>query len=352
MRICGRHGIRFPCQQGKILTTSNPRIRRLAAPLTIASQPLPVVDFAKYLGIMVSGNGIAPKEHVQELEKRGWAAFSHACGCDMNRHGFPVRFALAMYKTFVRSTMEYGLALGMFTQDILKPLSKIQNAFIQHVLKTNATKSGAALLGLPAIYRHSCELSACFHARIETFDETTLTWHISQHFNTESVVGLSNTSLACLNHNLLWRTLVNGASVSAADRIQWGWDECTKLARHTHSIQLMKPNCLPDISFASSLPRCITNLLIGWCIGSLSAVNHTCPKGHQLSHSSTSSCASASSLLHLIDFQIPSEFRNVPLSVVDAIFPFSPRKRWTSSDPEVVFLSQVLKKVLEVCNEY
>ena len=130
---------------------------------------------------------------------------------------------------FVKSTFEYGLALGIFTQKDLKPLAAIQNTFITNVLAWWATNVGAALLGLPSIFRRSQELAACFMARLHCFDEDSLACCILDSCKSHPTEISPGSSLAALFRNSLWLNLDDSAVVPVETKRRWGQDECALL---------------------------------------------------------------------------------------------------------------------------
>ena len=220
------------------MVLTNHYIQNLELPLSLSSQPLPVAQHSVYLGIVISSLGVEWRLQVQCLAQKGWTAYSQACGCGMHHHGFPIRLSLPFYSSFVRSSMEYGLALGLWSSPILKPLLAIQNCFVNTVTAWHTLKVGVARLGLPSIPRHAQELSAMFLATILSRDNTVLAVHIACFAANNPI---PDSCITKLYQNELWCNLEDPTMVSSTEKGRWGADEHQKLASESKTIQLFNP---------------------------------------------------------------------------------------------------------------
>ena len=195
-----------------------------------------------------------------------------------------------MYKMFVQSTFEYGLALGMFSETELQPLQKIQNAFLSNMLHWKAPNVGAAMFGLSSVVQRSQELSAQFRSRINQMDESTLAYHVWKYAQSQPVPG---SCFAQLQQNPKWQALPEDTVISAKIFKDWGCQECKKWSQAATSIFLLKPNQCVDISGMSILPQHITTVFLVWRMGVLTAGHFFCPEGHCLSCHLVMECISA-----------------------------------------------------------
>ena len=140
----------------------------------------------------------------------------------------------------------------------------------------------------------------------------------------------------------LWHNLEDPAAVSTKTRKQWGRDERALLRQSSNAMKFLSPNRKPDVSVISILPRPVTNALIAWRVGALTASSQICPSRHHLTRCHVSECVQASQRIQDLDLCIPLELPDQDNSVIDFIFQLSPKKKWTISDAEVLVLIQIL----------
>lgn len=88
---------------------------------------LPKAKSFCYLGVEMNVNGIDPKAHVSNICKKAAAAIPFFRSVGMNGRGFSVKSKIGMYKSFIRSRIEYGLSILNLTKESLNELQKVQN---------------------------------------------------------------------------------------------------------------------------------------------------------------------------------------------------------------------------------
>lgn len=140
--------------------TSAPRIYKLY------DTPLPHLPSFRYLGVPISRFGkINIPELIAHNRQAGLAALFSLVPLGLNPHGLPPKLLIALYKQFIRPTMEYGLAITKTTKRHLTPLQQTQQQALRRMFGGHATSETAViqhLSALPTMSTRSSILQAKF----------------------------------------------------------------------------------------------------------------------------------------------------------------------------------------------
>jgi hypothetical protein len=144
--------------------------------VSLYGRALPSGESFRYLGVQVGKKGIKDADQYEMLKRAGLRALSSLGGL-LNRKDLSALLKLAAYKTFIRPTMEYGMALLKPTKRHLEALEKIQAAASRMILwvpKSASRLVMEGLLALEPITRRQKLLCANYWAQLSTKDSTFL----------------------------------------------------------------------------------------------------------------------------------------------------------------------------------
>ena len=94
-------------------------------------QDMPHTDVFKYLGIFFEKTGINWTMHVSKMVDKALAAAGFFNPVGNNGYGMPERPKLVIYKCFIRSRMEYGMAIMPHQKKLLNMWDKAQNKILR-----------------------------------------------------------------------------------------------------------------------------------------------------------------------------------------------------------------------------
>jgi hypothetical protein len=98
----------------------------LVPPMRLDGQRLTTTESFVYLGLPICSEGIDTAAWLRRAEKKGRAAIAGLRRLGLHEKGFAWQTAVRLYRTFIRPTMEYGLALMNVASPRLKWLEGIQ----------------------------------------------------------------------------------------------------------------------------------------------------------------------------------------------------------------------------------
>ena len=112
----------------------------------IYGKEVPKVDSTKYLGITFNKKGIDWENMIQEKENKIHMMTIALGKIGFSLNGWSLKHSITVYKTFIRSALEYGLPLmDPENKKILDELQKIQDFSIRIMLSATSTTSVHAM---------------------------------------------------------------------------------------------------------------------------------------------------------------------------------------------------------------
>ena len=145
--------------------------------LKIYGQDLPRVESFAYLGVPFTYEGI---DFAQNFDKRtakakGLVAMLSRCG--FNGTGWPARSSVWVYKSFIRSTMEYGLCLSVLPTTMTNKLHQVQCLAFRTLLSAPRMTSRNAmhkLLQVEPMATRNLDLNLRFMARFHNSTDASI----------------------------------------------------------------------------------------------------------------------------------------------------------------------------------
>lgn len=162
------------------------------------NQPLPFVDYFKYLGVPFTSKGIDTERMLQASAKKGVAAMVLLHSLGAHKFAFGLGVALQVYRTFIRPIFdfEYGLAIKHTTATHHKILERAQDRCIRltnGVTDPDAhtpTVTAKAMADLPSMKLRARILEFKFVVRAHELPPSTLLasvadtlLHVDRRFN-------------------------------------------------------------------------------------------------------------------------------------------------------------------------
>lgn len=212
--------------------------------LRICNETIKRVREFEYLGVMMSNKGFASKSHISKRLKKATqqAAYMRAIG--MNQAGFSTATSIRVYVSFVRSCLEYGLAILDCNQARIGELEKIQNGIIARILgakmesgKRIPTKGMLSLCGLTSIGTRKRCLEARMAGRIAEADEENLLSYARDEMMGNT--GVSGAAIPRILDNPIF-SRGGGRAVKRADILKEVNDERSRWAEGRVTIQRMR----------------------------------------------------------------------------------------------------------------
>ena len=187
--------------------------------LSLYGNPLTQVDSATYLGIPFNVHGIDWVSHCLNRSKKAKFIISALGKLGMNGTGWPYRSSSLVYKLFIRSTLEYGIALSMLPPKALNILQLTQNMALRTILGAGRNISINAMhkfLNIETMATRNAILNAQFAARLHNsscnqFPSVNLWWNRLTDDDCRSLTYLCSkknplwTEMTKLNHVLVRR---------------------------------------------------------------------------------------------------------------------------------------------------
>ena len=147
-----------------------PIYRETSQPLVkLYGQTLKEVDRYKYLGLPFGAKGMDTRRMCEVSIAKGvrTAGLFYSVGC--NGGGFSTAISRRVLTSFVRPSMEYGMALINLNKGKQVAIDKAWCQILRKVLSVPVTASGSAMLkvlGVPPMSFRASKLKACFMARV------------------------------------------------------------------------------------------------------------------------------------------------------------------------------------------
>jgi ribosomal protein S27AE len=132
------------------ITFAIPKCQFIATPgyqwdIKMDGVPLEQVADYKYLGVFTGPQGINFEKSIKHRADSCSQMVQWMCSKGMNTSGWRLQQSITVYKSFLRSMMEYGLCLKVLPQRTMKILQKVQNAALRRMLNANKSTSIGAM---------------------------------------------------------------------------------------------------------------------------------------------------------------------------------------------------------------
>ncbi|KAI8058281.1 hypothetical protein BDF22DRAFT_615822, partial [Syncephalis plumigaleata] len=129
-----------------------------------------VYRFLVYLGLPICTDGIDIEAWKKRAIEKGRRAIAGLRRLGLHQKGFSWQTTIRLYKTFIRPTMEYGMALICPTDKTFKDLEKIQLKVLREAAKGRSNTSHGTLYRISNcvdLQHRAKELAAKWLARTE-----------------------------------------------------------------------------------------------------------------------------------------------------------------------------------------
>ena len=120
----------------------------------LAGEKLEKVEVFSYLGIRFNENGLDTETHIKEMKQKMSRTTQFFNGIGWNGGGYRVGTKVAIYKSFIRPKMEYGLAIMSINKKCMKVMESAQYESLcsmWSVSKKSSYKTIQLLTGLPSM---------------------------------------------------------------------------------------------------------------------------------------------------------------------------------------------------------
>jgi len=158
LAVCERHSLanNYRFNVGKCKTFSPD------GTFLIYDQLVPSCEVFKYLGIYFDKTAVLWTRHVKEMIEKADKVCTAFQVIGFNSRGMSLRTKLMIYKLFIRSVMEYGLAIMPKKMAVLHCLQKAQNKFLNKMMGTHkaCSRSLHSFLMCQSMFLRHAELSA------------------------------------------------------------------------------------------------------------------------------------------------------------------------------------------------
>jgi Reverse transcriptase (RNA-dependent DNA polymerase)/Endonuclease-reverse transcriptase len=114
----------------------------------IGSESIPRVLEFKYLGITFSGQGIAVAKHIAQRVSSAKATFYLLRKIGLNYGGFAFRGGGTLYKSLLRTQIEYGVAILKLKKTHVRKLESAQHAILSGMISVHSCASSRTVRGL------------------------------------------------------------------------------------------------------------------------------------------------------------------------------------------------------------
>ena len=140
---------------------------------------MPTCTNFKYLGVWFNQSGPDWINHFGKMVDKARNVISFWNSVGFNSKGFKLRTRRAIYTTFIRPVVEYGLAISPRLKKITKMLEKLQGQALCYLFGTYKTSSRVAmetLLGVTNFEYRRLELQARWFVRARNRGQNHMTW--------------------------------------------------------------------------------------------------------------------------------------------------------------------------------
>ena len=134
-----QHGITFAPTKCLVLGNVEPGALRLY------NLPLPVVESATYLGMVFNRKGVDWEVSFNKRLNKARSTIIQFSQLGFNGTGWAFPAAITVYKSFMRSQLEYGMGLRILPTPLLEKVQKVQNLALRTLAGTHRTVSRNAL---------------------------------------------------------------------------------------------------------------------------------------------------------------------------------------------------------------
>ena len=111
----------------------------------IGNDSIAKVNNYKYLGVLFNYKGMDVKNQILETKLKLSKTIQFFNMLGMNKGGFRLKTNILLYKSFIRSRMEYGLAIFKANKNDIKNINVIQHSSLCRMFSVNGKSSGKTL---------------------------------------------------------------------------------------------------------------------------------------------------------------------------------------------------------------
>lgn len=109
-------------------------------PFTLYDSPLPTTSIFRYLGIPFNANGISREQLIQDRINKATGSMALLKHMGLHRYGMGLWAALRAYRTFVRPSLEYGLAIVSLRAPLVLRLQNAQNSCVKLAMNVHTDR--------------------------------------------------------------------------------------------------------------------------------------------------------------------------------------------------------------------
>jgi hypothetical protein len=137
------------CRGATFNASKSLAVSREPVQLTLGGEAVPQVASAKYLGVVMTPTGVDMRASLSDRVKDASKTANWLFRTGMNAYGFRYLESLYMYPLFIRSQLEYGMALRPLHADEIEDAQKLQNKCLRTLfgVTSRTSKGGLHLLG-------------------------------------------------------------------------------------------------------------------------------------------------------------------------------------------------------------
>lgn len=181
-------------------------LARTGTRLLLYGNELPQPDQTAYLGIIYTWRGILWSQHLEKRKANALKFYGFLKDAGMNLTGWPQRSSALVYKSFIRSTLEYGIGLTVLEKEHLNKLQLVQNTCLRSIMSCHRTVSIKALhrcLNIETMEHRNHQLNISFAARLHNSKDSRMP-AVNMWWNKVTDRDSKSLAVICKNKNPLW----------------------------------------------------------------------------------------------------------------------------------------------------
>ena len=162
--------------------------------LEINGVQIPKEEKFTYLGMVMDKKGVNFEDSMNKRIQKAKKTINYMRSVGMNIYGWTTNAAARMYKGFIRSQLEYGLALDILTEQQIQPLEKVQTLAMSRILgvwRTTSRKAMRKLLQLESMKERNHWLNIKFATKLHNSRDGNIpavkTWRLALGTNGKTV---------------------------------------------------------------------------------------------------------------------------------------------------------------------
>lgn len=169
LAVCERWSIRVGMKFAPTKCVVTGKEEVLQDVFQLYGEPLPVVEQTAYLGILFDRKGIHWGATMQKRIRNARGTIMALGKLGFNGTGWPTAASAAVYKSFVRPQLEYGLALTLLKKSRIKKVQQVQNLAMRMITsapRNTSTNAHHRLLQLETMEFRNQKLNVKFATKL------------------------------------------------------------------------------------------------------------------------------------------------------------------------------------------